>query len=205
MLSQLMRVWVVTTLVAFSATAEGREAAGHLQVLVLVLNRAGVEQATILAAERTASRTYQQAAVDIVWMNCLSPAEPKVDQCEQLKDPGLVLKIEHDTQTLSADDYGVAFLGDDGRGTFCDVFYDRILRVYQASRASEATILGIVMAHELGHLLLGLNAHSAAGLMRSQWGYKDFSSEQGATFSRQEAQKICARLKQATLIGRATQ
>ena len=31
-------------------------------------------------------------------------------------------------------------------------------------------MFGSVMAHELGHLLLGLNSHSVKGLMRARWG-----------------------------------
>jgi len=30
-------------------------------------------------------------------------------------------------------------------------------------------VLGCVIAHELGHLLLGLNSHSSSGIMQSPW------------------------------------
>jgi hypothetical protein len=32
-----------------------------------------------------------------------------------------------------------------------------------------ATLLGRTLAHELGHLLLGTNAHAPRGLMRARW------------------------------------
>jgi hypothetical protein len=32
-----------------------------------------------------------------------------------------------------------------------------------------ADILGTVIAHELGHLLLGSNSHSGVGIMRAHW------------------------------------
>jgi hypothetical protein len=32
-----------------------------------------------------------------------------------------------------------------------------------------ATVLGFAVAHEIGHLLLGNNAHGAAGVMRAVW------------------------------------
>jgi hypothetical protein len=32
-----------------------------------------------------------------------------------------------------------------------------------------ATVLGLAVAHELAHLLLGTNAHGATGLMRAAW------------------------------------
>jgi hypothetical protein len=33
-----------------------------------------------------------------------------------------------------------------------------------------ALVLGCVIAHELGHLLLGLHEHSIAGIMQAHWG-----------------------------------
>ena len=36
-------------------------------------------------------------------------------------------------------------------------------------RVNLAEILGSVMAHEMGHLLLGSNAHAISGIMRAHW------------------------------------
>jgi hypothetical protein len=38
-------------------------------------------------------------------------------------------------------------------------------------------VLGRTMAHELGHVLLGANSHSAAGLMRAKFGWRDLTLE----------------------------
>jgi hypothetical protein len=46
-------------------------------------------------------------------------------------------------------------------------------------RVSESQILGIAIAHELGHLLLDLPGHSAEGIMRGEWGLRDLRN---ATF-----------------------
>ncbi len=46
-------------------------------------------------------------------------------------------------------------------------------------RVSESQILGIAIAHELGHLLLDLQGHSAEGIMRGEWGLRDLRN---ATF-----------------------
>jgi hypothetical protein len=79
---------------------------------------------------------------------------------------------------------------------YCDVFYDRIAELHHRDRASEATILGIVAAHELGDLLLGSHAHSPVGIMRPQLQDKDFLvPELGTTtFSHQQTQRISDRL-----------
>jgi hypothetical protein len=64
---------------------------------------------------------------------------------------------------------GVAFLSDD-EGTFADVFFDPFRRL-RADRTREipASVLGHVMTHEIGHLLLGSNAHSHLGIMQARW------------------------------------
>jgi len=206
MSSQLLRVWVVASLVVLSEFAQGREAADRLQITVLVYNHADVEPATLLAAQKTTAKTYEKAGVAIVWRNC--PAETEANRCVQTADPDqLVLNIAHQTQMLTSDTYGVAFSGRDGWGTVCDVFYDRILELHRSfPRADEATILGVIVAHELGHLLLGENSHSATGVMQAVFQYQDFipMSFGGITLTRQQAQKICSRLKQIALMKRAS-
>ena len=55
------------------------------------------------------------------------------------------------------------------RGINLWIFYPRI-RAYSAELGMDASqLLGHVMAHEMGHLLLPYGAHSVAGLMRPDW------------------------------------
>jgi len=176
---------------------DGQPVVDHPEVLVSVFNDAGVEGKTILRFEEIASRIYEQAGVSIIWKNCRLQSELRFQRCSPPPDDRhLVLHVEHQPRSSATDMYGVAFLGQDGSGVYCDVFYDRIVKLHQASMASEATILGIIAAHELGHLLLGSQAHSSIGIMRPQLLQKDFSvPELGATtFSRQQARKMLDRL-----------
>ena len=46
---------------------------------------------------------------------------------------------------------------------------DRIDELAWRAGGRTARILGHTMAHELGHLLLGANAHSPSGIMRGVW------------------------------------
>jgi hypothetical protein len=58
------------------------------------------------------------------------------------------------------------------------------------------------MAHEIGHLLLGSNSHSATGIMRAQWSRKDLqrASLEILRFTPAQAERIradvLARIKQ---------
>jgi hypothetical protein len=51
------------------------------------------------------------------------------------------------------------------------VYYDHALRTVKKDNAEFEVpiILGSVIAHEVGHLLLGLNSHTSAGVMQPRW------------------------------------
>jgi hypothetical protein len=58
-------------------------------------------------------------------------------------------------------------------------------------------MLGHLMAHELGHLLLASTAHSSKGLMRSRWSGADLrlAMRGGLLFDSQQAKRIASNLK----------
>ena len=51
------------------------------------------------------------------------------------------------------------------------VYYDYAMHLARSDSAEFEipTILGYVIAHEVGHLLLGSNSHSGSGIMQGQW------------------------------------
>jgi hypothetical protein len=75
-----------------------------------------------------------------------------------------------------------------------DVFYQRAAELAREGELELGTVLGHAIAHEIGHLLLGSNAHGPRGLMRAKWGPRDL---QGASkgyllFGQKEAELIRA-------------
>src|SRR5439155_10444253 len=48
-------------------------------------------------------------------------------------------------------------------------YWSIALRSWPTGRSRRRKLLGRVVAHEVGHLLLGTTAHSATGLMRARW------------------------------------
>ena len=49
------------------------------------------------------------------------------------------------------------------------VFYHRVLALRAETGRPAADVLGAVLAHETGHLLLGKGSHSPVGIMRCPW------------------------------------
>jgi len=76
----------------------------------------------------------------------------------------------------------------------------------KGSKTLNAVILGHVMLHELGHLLLGVGSHGATGLMHVPWHRKELEqADQGALlFTPWEAETLrrnaAARLSATTVV-----
>jgi hypothetical protein len=130
----------------------------HPQVTVVVYNDAGIPARVIESAKETAERIYLDAGVTILWKDYRDPATGMTQ---------LFVRIVRRSLNLPGEDFGIAFVGGDGRGVQADIFYSGIEQL--TSSANPAQVLGHVMAHELGHLLLGMNTHSRLGIMQAQW------------------------------------
>ena len=89
------------------------------------------------------------------------------------------------------------------RGTLAYAFYGRIKDVTRTIGADTGLILGHVIAHEIGHLLLPYDSHATSGLMQGGWDQEQARrAEMGwLTFTPDEAALIWGR--QETVSGTA--
>ena len=56
------------------------------------------------------------------------------------------------------------------------LFYDRVLTA--ASPAVTPYLLGHVLAHEIVHMLQGVEEHSSSGMMKPRWDNRDYADMQ---------------------------
>jgi hypothetical protein len=132
------------------------------QVAVFVYNDTGVPANVLTQAEEKAARIFARAGVWITWKSCLD--------CSRLEWPtSLAVRIVPGSVPAAQEIFGMAFLSAEGTGCYTDVFYDRAAKLQSAWNLNLSETLGAVMAHELGHLLLGSNSHAPAGIMRARW------------------------------------
>jgi len=61
----------------------------------------------------------------------------------------------------------------DNPGVYARVFYAHIQGKAEREGVTPAALLGLAVAHEFGHLLLGPRAHSAEGIMHANWSHRD--------------------------------
>jgi len=183
-----------------------------LPFTISVHNDAGVPLATLLKAESEASRIFIQSGLEIRWLNCslmlLESEHPT--ECATADFPRhLQLRIVRRSFNLNEFVMGISYLSADGTGCYANLFYDRARLMHETSpsHVSVATILGHGIAHELGHLLLGANSHSALGIMRARWQPADLASASHGQllFSPLESQemrnKLSAWLAQERMVG----
>ena len=68
-------------------------------------------------------------------------------------------------------------------GTLATIYLDPVERLARAAGVTTGTVLARAMAHELGHLLLGTNTHSARGLMRPVWTAEELTRNEPVDWS----------------------
>ncbi len=122
--------------------------------------------------------------------------------CARFEWPAyLAVRIVPRSMHSASEVFGVAFLSDEGTGCYSDVFYDRARELHADWNVGLSDILGNVMAHELGHLLLGSNSHSGAGIMRAQWQAEELRrlSRGSLWFTSEQASHMRGKLNGASL------
>ena len=92
------------------------------------------------------------------------------DVCSRVDATHLVLKVISDKTNAHMRDrgdvLGNALLAGDGTGYYAYAFQDHIGIL---ERKLGFALLGYVLTHEVGHLLLGSNSHAVNGIMSPHW------------------------------------
>jgi hypothetical protein len=149
------------------------------RVTVNIYNDAGVAEPILAQGRREATRIFQRAGVKIMWVDCSRPEGESMGRstCQTpMNRSHLAVRIVPWSSKSSDVVFGDAFLSSDGEGTYSDVFYDSVTKHHEEWHVCIPVLLGHVIAHEIGHLLLGANAHSWMGIMRSQWQGEELQS-----------------------------
>jgi hypothetical protein len=64
---------------------------------------------------------------------------------------------------------GLALPGPHSGGADVVVFYDHVQEFAQVRHKPSASVLALVITHEIGHALLPAPAHSSLGIMQAEW------------------------------------
>jgi len=170
----------IPTSVAQAASDSTPDVAAHrplptAHLKVRVYNAAVVPAADQAVALRAAATTLAAAGIGTSWVLCGDVAsDPTATVCNTPLDPSeLSVRLVKLPGTASAK--GELQLGYSlvdttvGAGTLATIYADRVAWLAGEAGADVPTLVGLAIAHEIGHLLLGTNTHAGSGLMRAVW------------------------------------
>jgi hypothetical protein len=124
-----------------------------------ILGAAGIDVRWMDCHDRFASKGHGTSAI------CLTPPNPDEVIVRFVSAPSTPPRGRS-----AADSLGDAYVDTAaGAGALATVYVDRVASLAQAAGIDAGTLLGRVMAHEIGHLLLGTATHRPTGLMRAAW------------------------------------
>jgi hypothetical protein len=181
---------------AFQETVFARVTDPSPTITVRVDNYSQASPAILGGGEREADRILGKAGLRTVWLDCRAGHSTAVSQdpCrEPLEATDIVLRVFSEPTRKRFQDtaFGFAVVP-----VVASVYYDYALRRAKSDDAEFEVpiILGCVIAHEVGHLLLGSNSHSGSGIMQRRWERKEMRQAMTGTllFTPEQAKLIQA-------------
>jgi hypothetical protein len=145
-------------------------------ITIRLYNSYEVPRRQLNKARQTADAIFNKAGLAPAWRECRTPQGPSAkskDMCADVLGRNEVIVRIVASPTMRNDDklvlgYSHVDAGA-GAGTLATVFADTVGTMSGHMRVDTVVLLGRVIAHELGHLLMGSLTHSTDGLMRERW------------------------------------
>ena len=160
-------------------------------ITIHVHNYAGVAPKTLAEAEEVATEIFRKAGLETQWTNTVLTTENGQQNfvghaARTLADIHLSIFPSEMSDRDGAPNNVMGVAPGNGPDRRIVYIFERNVeaRFWRLTRAqgsarlyrpvSMAKILGHAIAHEVGHLLLNQQVHSAHGIMRGEWGIADF-------------------------------
>lgn len=154
-----------------SACALTQTSSGVQMLNVLVFNYSEAPPALLSNAEREASRIFGLSGIHFAWTHCPPLASPDSPSRCTGEPAASEIRVRVLGRHLNYNFQGSVF-GFAIAPTLASVYYESALHLAQTTTTSESevsVILGCLIAHEIGHLLLGSNHHTVNGIMQARW------------------------------------
>ena len=199
-LAILMTFWGGT---ARNSAAKGdqRTRSADLKMSVRVDNNAGISAKRLRFAESEAARIYAKGGVHLEWHECpvTGGAESADSACAAPLTPSdLRLRIVDSVKMMrirspsEASGYAI--------GDLALVQLEYLQELQAPSEYFRYLMLGRVIAHEIGHILLGPE-HSSQGIMQARWGNEQLLRANGELVFTPDQEKALRLAVKARLAG----
>lgn len=179
---------------------------------IMMKNYSSLNSSTLQEAEEATSAIFWKAGVTTRWIDGDAKGDAPSKVCCPVSEMVVTILSEHMAQRggLPKKAMGLAPGAGPDR-TLVYIVYNRVDTLFRSQFepttidgvgiAARSQILGCVIAHELGHVLLNLEGHTETGIMRGEWNSADLVDiEYGRLlFSKDQAQlmgrEMCRRAR----------
>jgi hypothetical protein len=144
-------------------------------VTVHYYNPAGAGPGLLHEAIVIANRAFVTAHVDVRWVNCngMEPGACGHETGIGVYEVSVLGASQSDAARMPYFALGHALVVPNGPSVYARIFLPRVKRYAQRMDLPVASVLGYAIAHEVGHLMLGLPEHANVGLMKAIWSRSD--------------------------------
>lgn len=202
----MVRVAVCVCAVVLGFTAIAGAATVPLEehaLTIRIYDYSDTEPAILEKAQQQATQTFSDIGVKLTWRQ---PIRPKriaagLEPWPSDGDAFITITVQSremaERRRIGRNVAGYAVIEPNAVGRVAFLIADRIQQIARVGRADPGRVFGLVMAHELTHLLLGDRSHSTVGVMRPDWAAADFRQSAGNFDARQrdEIRRAIGRLK----------
>jgi len=195
----LKGILCLTTMLGFNLAAQAAtEAMGRthatLKVKALLFDYVRLPEKMQKQMQDQVSEIYRKAGVEMEWAPC-STGEGQAERypgCTGYEDAThVLLRIHpHVRKGMTSEAAGEAIVS----ARIINVYWDRVQYEAVSLRVPALEVLAHIIAHEIGHLLLGPNSHAPAGIMAARWRSRDLIHifQGGLSFTPRECELIQA-------------
>ena len=168
-------------------------------IFIRSYNNFGVPAPDLAVAREHAQAILQDAGVNVVWIDCWAggprEAVDTVDPCQEPVGSAIVLRLQKTKRNDRSRfvSMGFSLVGTPGAAPFlATVYVDRAESVARGAGIDARRLLGLAIAHEIGHVLLNSNSHAPSGLMRADWSRTELQRQDPAAwrFLKTEAAQV---------------
>lgn len=170
------RLFLGVAIASLSLGAQSTRPSSDLHITVRLYDHSNMTPGMLDRTRRQTAEILARTGLRIRWAHCpISDEEARQNRnCVRPTDPTTIrLNILSKNMAKKMASRGIAF----GYavplaasfGVIAGVFYDRTIREADSVGLPRHMMLGHIMAHEIGHLLLGPDSHSPQGIMSPNW------------------------------------
>jgi hypothetical protein len=192
-LAQASRIQNLPTPSVRSIAKKHPDDRANLRITLRVDDFANLDPSVLTGARKLTTEIFAEAGVQTVWLDC--PVY-RADCGAEAERPLFMLRILRasiDENIVGAESLGFSIPCEiTDRACLCYILYSRIWALAAEQKLGSARMLGLVLAHEIGHELLGPNPHEPFSIMQAKFSIEE--TERTLYFTSGQSRRLRAEL-----------